>query len=337
MQPLLIAFVLTSPPVLATDQPAPPTDIYAANRRLGRGINLGNALEAPQEGAWGVKLRAEYFQAVKDAGFASVRLPVKWSAHAQAQTPYAIDSRFAERVDWAVDQALAHKLNIIVNIHHYAEMDGQPDEQLPRLLALWAQIAERYRDRPAAVYFELLNEPHGKLTAAKWNVIIPKLLAVVRKSNPRRPVLVGPAPWNAVRGLEALELPADDHNLIATVHFYDPHPFTHQGAPWEKGADRWKGRTWEGTEAERDAVRRELAKAATWAKAHDRPVFLGEFGAYEVADMGSRARWTGWVAREAERLGWSWAYWEFGAGFGAYDPKAAAWREPLKRALLGGD
>src|SRR5437588_3517226 len=88
-------------------------DIRGANAKLGRGINLGNALEAPQEGAWGVRLKAEYFAAIKKAGFATVRLPVKWSAHAQNEAPYAIDPKFAERVDWAVDQALANGLKII--------------------------------------------------------------------------------------------------------------------------------------------------------------------------------------------------------------------------------
>src|SRR5437588_6851367 len=94
-------------------------DIHAINKKLGRGINLGNALDAPREGAWGVTLKAEYFKAIKEAGFDTVRLPVKWSAHAEGKPPYTIDPKFAERVDWAMDQALANKLNIIVNVHHY--------------------------------------------------------------------------------------------------------------------------------------------------------------------------------------------------------------------------
>jgi hypothetical protein len=40
------------------------------------------------------------------------------------------------------------------------------------------------------------------------------------------------------------------------------------------------------------------------------------------------------VAREAERLGFRRSYWEFGAGFGAYDPNAETWRAALKSALL---
>jgi endoglucanase len=330
---LLAALTVSASPALlsAADKEA---DIAAANKKLGRGINLGNALEAPKEGDWGVTLRAEYFKAIKEAGFDTVRLPVKWSAHAKSDAPYTIEPKFAERVDWAIDQALANKLNVIVNVHHYGEMDADPADQLPRLVGLWEQIAARYKDRPASVYFELLNEPHDKLTEVKWNEALPKVLEVVRKTNPTRPVIVGPSQWNGIRALDKLELPKGDRNLIVTVHYYDPFEFTHQDAPWVKGADKWKGRKWSGSDGEQKAVRTQLEKAAAWAKEHDRPVFLGEFGAYQAADMDSRARWTRFVAREAEKLGFSWAYWEFCSGFGAYDPKEGAWRAPLKAALL---
>ncbi|HVS37027.1 MAG TPA: glycoside hydrolase family 5 protein [Gemmataceae bacterium] len=309
-------------------------DVAAANARLGRGINLGNALEAPKEGDWGVTLRADYFKTIKEAGFDTVRLPVRWSAHASAEAPYAIEPKFAERVDWAIDQALANKLNIIVDFHNYDEMNSDPDAQLPRLAGLWEQIAARCKDRPSQVYFELLNEPHDKLGGAKWNAAIARLLAVVRKTNPTRPVIAGPGGWNGIGKLDELELPADDHNLIVTVHYYDPFHFTHQGASWVKGSDKWKGQQWTGSDDETAAVQKALGRAAAWGKAHDRPMFLGEFGAYEAGEMASRARWAHCVAREAEKAGLSWAYWEFCSGFGAYDPKAEAWREPLKAALL---
>jgi endoglucanase len=331
---LLLAACLALVAAVAPGQPPAPTDAHAANKKLGRGVNLGNALEAPKEGDWGVTLKAEYFKAIADAGFNTVRLPVKWSAHAQADPPYTIDPKFFERIDWCVDQALANKLNVIVNVHHYGEADADPDKHLPRLAGLWEQIAARYKDRPAGVYFELLNEPNTKLVEARWNAAIVELLKTVRKTNPTRTVIVGPANWNAIWALDKLALPAGDRNLILTVHFYDPYQFTHQGAPWDKNAAKWKGTKWAGTDAEKAAVTKQFDKAAAWAKKHDRPVFLGEFGAYQEADTESRARWTRFVAREAEARGFSWAYWEFCAGFGTYDPKADRWRELLRAALL---
>lgn len=38
---------------------------------------------------------------------------------------------------------------------------------------------------------------------------------------------------------------------------------------------------------------------------------------------------------EAERLGMSWACWDFATDFGAYDVDRDAWRAPLRDALTG--
>ncbi|MBA4066408.1 MAG: endoglucanase [Isosphaera sp.] len=323
----LVALALAAPP-------DPKPDVFAVNKSLGRGVNLGNALEAPKEGDWGMKLEAEFFPPIKKAGFATVRVPVKWSAHAAADAPYTIDAEFFKRVDWVLDQADANKLNVVLDVHHYSEADADPDKHLPRLVGLWEQIAARYKDRPPSVVFELLNEPHGKLVDAKWNDAVPPLLKAVRKTNPTRAVVVGPPFWNAVWALPKLTLP-DDPNLIVTVHHYEPFKFTHQGASWApEDVKKLSGVKWEGTDAEVAALRKAFDQVADWAKKHNRPVFLGEFGAYQTADLDSRARWTAAVAREAEARGFSWAYWEFGAGFGAYDRSAKKWRDPLLKALI---
>jgi endoglucanase len=312
----------------------PAKDAFAYNRLLGRGINLGNALDAPQEGAWGFRLKAEYFPLIKKAGFNSVRIPIRWSAHAGQGPPYTIDPAFFRRVDWAVDQALKQGLVAVINVHHYEEMFREPQKHFPRLLGLWRQIASHYKDRPEQLYFELLNEPNGALKDELWAEMVPKLLAVVRQSNPRRIVIVGPGHWNNLTKLDSLRLPEEDRMLIVTFHYYEPFHFTHQAASWVKGSEKWKGTTWTGAPSQRAALAKDLDRAAAWSKKHGRPLYLGEFGAYSAADMDSRVRWTRAVARGAEQRGMSWAYWEFGSGFGAYDPETGRWRQPLLEALV---
>lgn len=308
---------------------------FAMNARIGRGVNLGNALEAPREGAWGVVIKEEFFPLIKEKGFSSVRVPVKWSGHAQTTPPYTIDPEFFERVDWVVEQALANDLVVILNIHHFDEIHGDPQGQREFLLALWAQIAERYKDAPETVIFELLNEPHGdRMTAAVWNELAAETLAVVRQTNPDRFVIIGPVQWNNVDMLAALRLPEDDRRLIATFHYYNPFHFTHQGAEWNEGADRWLGTTWDATEAEKAAVQKDFDKAVRWSQQYNRPIYMGEFGVYSKADMDSRARWTAYVTREAEARGFSWSYWEFAAGFGIYHADINMWVEPLLTALI---
>lgn len=309
-------------------------DIFAANRALGRGINFGNCLEAPSEGAWGLSIQDEWFSIIKKAGFASVRLPVKWSAHAMKTAPYTIEASIFARVDHLLHQAERAGLNLVLNIHHYDELDKSPVSETERFIAMWKQIALRYKDRPASVYFELNNEPHDKLDDQQWNTILIKGLAAIRESNPTRPVIIGPAFWNGIWALPKLNLP-DDHHLIVTVHCYNPHDFTHQGAPWADARVRGiKDRKWSGTEAEVKAMRKELDQAAEWGKKHNRPIYLGEFGAFEKAPMESRVKWTAAIVREAEARGFSWAYWEFGSGFGVYDVRKKTWRNELLNALL---
>lgn len=311
----------------------PAADVFAANARLGRGVNLGNALEAPREGEWGVTLEADDFRLIAEAGFDSIRLPTRWSAHAATEAPYTIEPAFFERVTWAIDQAMSRGLNVVLNIHHYDELFKDPQGQEARFLALWRQIAARYAGYPDTLYFEVANEPHD-IGAATWNAAQAKAIAAIRETNPTRWLIVTPVDWSSHRRLQDLQLPEDDQRLIVTFHYYLPFEFTHQGAEWVAGTDKWLGRTWTASTSERQSVMFDLDRAARWGKEHGRPIYLGEFGAYSKADMESRALWTAYVARQAEQRGMSWAYWEFRAGFGVYDYTARQWRKSLLKALL---
>jgi len=188
------------PTVDITANPIPAEDAYAysQNWRLGRGVNLGNALEAPKEGEWGVTLEEEYFQLIAESGFDSVRIPIRWNAHASSEPPYTIDPAFFDRVDWAVDQALSRDLVAVINIHHFDELLSSPEEQKDRFLAIWDQIASHYQDYPDGLYFEMLNEPNGNFGTMYWNKYMAEAISVIRKTNPKRTIVVGPDNWYSI-------------------------------------------------------------------------------------------------------------------------------------------
>ncbi|MEZ4622558.1 MAG: glycoside hydrolase family 5 protein [Caldilineaceae bacterium] len=339
---LLLALVgcvpVTEAPVTAV--PVPPAqgaqalDPFAVNQALGRGVNMGNALEANYEGEWGMTLDESYFRLIAEAGFTNVRIPIRWTAHAETVAPYTIDPDFLARVDWAIDQALANGLYPIINMHHYDGIMQDPDTHHARFLGIWGQLAEHFQQQQPEVIFELLNEPNTNMLPSRWNKLLAEAIQDVRQTNPARIIIVGPTGWNNANELVNLELPEDDHQLIVTIHSYEPFQFTHQGAEWVNGTDGWLGTTWDGTDAQKRQIIGIFDKAASWGETHHRPIFLGEFGAYSKADMASRARWTAFVARTAEEHKISWAYWEFGSGFGVYDREKQAWNEPLLHALL---
>ncbi|MEO8178820.1 MAG: glycoside hydrolase family 5 protein [Deltaproteobacteria bacterium] len=307
--------------------------VFDQARRLGRGVNLGNALDAPKEGEWGITLRDEDFALVAEVGFDHVRIPVRWSAHAASEAPFSIDPEFAARVKWAIDSALGSGLRAIVNVHHYDEMAIEPDAHKARLIGIWKQIAESYQGYPDTLYFELLNEPHDKLTPDKNNGLISELLTVVRATNPQRSVVVGGTEWNSFRGLPSLELPVSDQHLIVTIHYYDPFDFTHQGAEWAKKQDQL-GIDWPGQVGTQRNIAVDFDRAVEWARAHTRPLYLGEYGAYEKAELGARTRWTTAVVTEADARAIPSAYWELRASFGLYDLEKKQWRRELLDAVL---
>ena len=220
-------YAVAAEPNTAPMQPDP----FKMNKLLGRGVNLGNALEGPNEGEWGVMLKEEYFDIIKQVGFNSIRLPVRWSGHALTEKPYTINPNFFNRVDWAVNCALSRNLPVILNMHHYRELYTDPNTfHKERFLAMWKQIAEHYKDYPDMLLLEILNEPDDALTPQMWNEWLKDALAVIRQSNPKRTIVIGSANDSWITYLKLLELPENDRNIIVTVHHYFPHAFTHQGA-----------------------------------------------------------------------------------------------------------
>lgn len=328
---LTIKFLITSCEAQATTT-RPPSFEY--NAMIGRGVNLGNALEAPVEGSWGVRIRDEYFKIIKERGFDSVRIPIRWSNHFEDDGPtYKIGEYFFERVEHVVRKSLENKLVTIINVHHFEEMYQDPDRYKPALIAIWRQIAERFKNYPDTLFFEIFNEPARAFTVEKWNEIYPEVLKVIRETNPKRIVIVDSAEWAHYSSVKRLRL-VEDPYLIVSFHYYEPFHFTHQGAEWVTPSPP-VGRRWLGTKDEVEEIRKHFREVADWALRNNVPIYVGEFGAYSKADMESRVRWTETVRKTAEEFGFSTGYWEFAAGFGIYDRFTNKWIEPLARAALG--
>lgn len=316
---------------LALAAPAARADAFALNRRLGRGVNILSAdpiWKTPEAG----RMTERHFALLRAAGFSNVRIPVHPFRFVTDPETFALDPKFFRTLDWAITTARKNDLIPIVDFHEYHAMSADPLGKRRMFLAVWQQIAVHGRDYPDDVLFELCNEPN--IRPEIWNELHAAARRVIRASNPRRTLIIGSVYGNQIKHLKDLDLPEDDWNIIVAIHYYEPIAFTHQGAPWSKRGRDQKNISWTATAEEKAAVLREFDAAQAWSRAHHRPLTLGEFGAYEKAEMTSRKTWTDFIARQAEARGWSWSYWQFDSDFVLFDISRGRWVEPIREALV---
>lgn len=313
--------------------PGTATPAHEAARLYRRGVNIGNYFEVPPGAGWKSPYSIEDIKAIKVEGFDHVRLPAGWHHYTGPGPKFTIDPAFTGRVDKIVKAALAENLAVIVNIHHFDDLTSRPAENAGKFVAIWKQLAKHYAGFPGSLAFELLNEPRDKATTEVMNGLYAKALAAIRTVDPKRIVFVGPGKWNTIKELPNLKLPADDRRLIVTVHCYDPFPFTHQSTSWTNLRDlsgvqfpgppekplRVPGkarlpdwiRGWvrqyntlpaAENPSSPKAFEPLFEQAAAWGREHNRPIHLGEFGAYKKADLPSRLRFTRAMRQAAEKV-----------------------------------
>ena len=336
----------------------------AAAAHFKKGINLGNRLDAPNEGDWGGVIEAEDFPFIAQRGFDHVRIPIRFSGHALAESPYTIDAAFFSRVDTVLDQAAAAKLAVVVDMHAYDELASDVAAQRDRFVALWTQISARYETRPDTVAFELLNEPYSQLDTT-WNDVMLPAIQTIRATNPRRLLIVDSVFWADPTKLSTLTLP-DDANIMAAIHLYEPKLFTFQGQDWIGAAFLTTGVIFPGppttpiepVQAAKDAtwanqwfidyntkpaatnpsgpatVTAQIALINAYRQSKGRTVYNGEWGPQDGGALDSRVRLVTEVRQQCESAGIGWAIWEDPENMNLFDARAGTWLTEIVDALL---
>lgn len=328
---LIASALLASIPTITVASP-PQDAAWQTAAHLHRGVNV-----LGYDPLWSDPAKARFkprdFTVIRQGGFDFVRVVLQSFDHMDAHD--TLDPQWLAMLDRVIDQATAAGLSVIVDEHDFNHCADDAAACETKLTAFWRQVGTRYKDRPGSVLFELLNEPHGALDAAHWNALLAKLIPIVRATNPTRTLVIGPTQWNSLTQLGTLDLPKDDRNILVTVHYYEPFRFTHQGASW--AGEVAKLHDVPLTPADERAIAADFDTVAAWSKANDRPVLLGEFGAYDGSGtpIADRARYTSDVRRAAEAHGIPWAYWQFDGDFIVYDIAHDRWVEPIHQALIG--
>ena len=176
---------------------------------------------------------------MKAKGYDSIRIP--FTTFTRTDENYIINETFFKRYEDVVNYALDAGFYVMVNLHHDSSewldlWDGNKEsEEYGRFVALWEQLADRFKDYGDHLMFESINEvcfensvcPNDDLQNEFVKEINLAFYNIVRNSggNNGTRMLVLPTTYTN-HGLQYSEYLADymedlnDPNLIATVHYY---------------------------------------------------------------------------------------------------------------------
>ena len=208
----------------------------------------------------------EDIRLIKQMGFNSVRVPLNWRLFVSEDAPFRMEGpgwRLLERVvGWCREE----QLYTVIDLHgapggqtgtNIDDSRGRPllfdDPSAQRLtIDLWRAIAERYRDEPWVLGYDLLNEPIAHyFDKERLNPLLGKfyrqLVPAIREVDPHHIILLGGAQWNTQ--FEPLGAPFAP-NLAFTFHLYWDEPKTKSIARYLALREKYNVPLWLGESGE---------------------------------------------------------------------------------------
>ena len=252
-------------------------------------------------------------------GMDHIRIPVDYPVLEEDENPGVYLESGFEYLANGVMWAKKYGLNAVIDLHKapgysFGTLDTNTLFTDPvmqqRMIALWKEIARRFKSEGENVVYELMNEV-VEPDSSRWNPIADKLIKAVREVDAGHFIAVGGNHYNSVNELANLWI-FDDPKIIYNFHMYDPGLFTHQHARWipdirdfnrdvtypsdltpfedfAKSNTTRKLKILDGYDKlDVKYIRDFLQPAVDFQKKHDKPMYCGEYGVIDNADIASR-------------------------------------------------
>lgn len=336
------------------------------------GVNLGGWLSqysASRRTHFDTFIREEDIRRIAGWGADHVRLPVDFDMIESPEASHVPMEQGLAYIDLCLGWCEKYSLNMVLDLHHaeghiYGEMEKTvplfSDPRLrERFLAIWRNLARRYRGVGGRLAFELLNEI-SDATGWLWNALCADAVRAIREIDPERVVVVGSNEANSVFTLNQVRL-IDDPNVVCNFHFYDPLIFTHQKACFSKDlldfdtTVEYPGRmdglpqyllahpeyvgkfyrtAWE-RRNDRAQMEKYLAGAEYFVRYTGKPLYCGEFGVIRTAPEVSAVAWVRDLLEILDSMGVGHAVWSYKEmDFGLVDAQSRVVRPEMVKVLF---
>lgn len=261
-------------------------------------------------------IRESDFKQIAESGFNSVRVPFHYGLIEKKPNRY--DAAGVAYLDRVLEWGKIFNLGIILDLHAapgaqnhdwHSDSDGRANlwkikSNQKRVFALWEFLADRYKDNPYVLGYDLLNEAviadHAVL--AKF---YQDLIKVIRRVDRNHIIFVEGNRWSQdTTPLEGLS----DDNLVASIHFYEPLEFTFNFVPFLKYPLKSSSGAWH-----KPQLRKRLEEYARFSKKYGRPIHVGEFGVNYRQGLYAEDVYLKDVLNCFKELGFHWNYWTYKA------------------------
>ncbi|WP_270169845.1 cellulase family glycosylhydrolase [Paenibacillus sp. SYP-B4298] len=313
----------------STASAAPTADFRQLNAsqivaEMGAGWNLGNQLEAsvngiPSETAWNnPTITPALIQAVKAAGFKTIRIPVSYLNLIGSAPNYTINAAWLNRIKTVVDYAHNEGLYVIINIHGdgFNSVNGawllvNSSNQATiraKYQKVWEQIANTFANYDERLIFESMNEVfdgnynspnlsyYSNLNA--YNQIFVDTVRQTGSNNSARWLLV--PGWNTTidytvgnygfvmptDSYRSSTIPSSEKRIMISVHYYSPWDYAGEesGTITQWGATATnpsKKSTW----GQEDYMESQLKSVYDKFVVQGYPAVIGEFGSIDKSNF----------------------------------------------------
>jgi aryl-phospho-beta-D-glucosidase BglC (GH1 family) len=285
---------------------------------------------------------------IKSKGATVVRLPLNYRHFEDDAAPFTYKAEGFARLDSILRACEKHGLYAILdmhsaqgwqNVHWHSDNASRisllwdSKQYQDRFVALWQELARRYKDAPVVAGYDILNEPSSNRPGGDypWNIgpdyrpnwrkvnaLYRRTVNAIRKIDDRHIIFLEGANYSKL--FSGLDAPFS-HNLAYSSHNYTAAGF---------GPGRYPGEVRSGATAPTatehwDAARQEQvfvdAEGTKFAQQHNVPLWVGEFGAvyngapqelddrYRAMDdqlavyERHKAHWTTWTYKDVGVMG----------------------------------
>jgi endoglucanase len=333
------------------------TQSIAASPRmlnLTDGINFSHWFFIPEEGH---KIDRQYLdkwvteREVKDAamlGFKHIRVPLDPDVMQPSwkKGNFQVDESRLQYLDRALEYTQKYSLSIILDVHAGRKLNleaGLKSGDYARLSTLWKVLSTRYKGASRRLAYEILNEPQVE-NEAQWRTVAQQLINEIRQNDLMHRIIVPASGFSGISDLVDF-LPLQGDRLIYTFHFYNPMPFTHQGAKWIDHYEKLRNvpypmnlnainksvpmdgsqippetqkllEEYQAKPFGRENLAFEIKQMTQWRDRNQVEIYCGEYGVHDVAPKADRYRWHQDISSILKQEGIGGAMWSYRGNFG---------------------